>query len=325
MADSSLLKDAIEAARQGEQVRALELLARVLQIDPGNETAWLWMSSVVQTDEARSFCLRSALAVNSNNTAAKAGLALLEEQTRPVRSRLDLWTQAASQVRPLPAPWLNRHQLEGALLMGLGLVALLIAVGLFVARPPARLAANWTVRALPTGTPLPLPSANIQATASPTPLPTPTPAPIPPPGRLSIPDLNLDEPIAIVPLRQGKWDISELEEQVGWLDATGRMPGDDIAMTFIGHVTVSAFRNGPFAGLRTLRPGAEIIYNWNGVNYVYAVDDVTVVSPQEVDQLFVHDGRMLLLVTCSSWSYVAQNYAKRSITRAVLVKEEPAS
>jgi len=132
----------------------------------------------------------------------------------------------------------------------------------------------------------------------------------------------LDEQVVTVPLEGNVWDISGLGDQVGWLTTTGRMPGDDLAMVFVSHVTLSALRNGPFARLWTLEPGSTVVYSSDGADYVYAVSETVVVSPQEIERLYVPDGRTLLLVTCSIWSWDGDGFAQRVITRAQLATEE---
>jgi len=77
IARKSLLEEAIAATRRGERAKARELLTRVLRYDQKNEEAWLWMSSVVESDRERIFCLNSVLKLNSNSQTAKRGLALL--------------------------------------------------------------------------------------------------------------------------------------------------------------------------------------------------------------------------------------------------------
>jgi tetratricopeptide (TPR) repeat protein len=88
VARKSLLEDAIAAARRGERAKAREQLTRVLRYDQKNEEAWLWMSSVVESDRERIFCLNSVLKLNPNNKTAKRGLALLG--ALPPEMRADL-------------------------------------------------------------------------------------------------------------------------------------------------------------------------------------------------------------------------------------------
>jgi LPXTG-site transpeptidase (sortase) family protein len=141
-------------------------------------------------------------------------------------------------------------------------------------------------------------------------------------ARLLIPELGVDAPITTVPLAEGQWDISRLDAEVGWLERTGERPGADLAMAFIGHVTLSAVERGPFADLWTLKPTAQLIYRAGGMDYLYAILDVFNVKPQDVDRLFVPDGQRLLLVTCANWNYLTETYNARLVAEAVLVKTQ---
>jgi LPXTG-site transpeptidase (sortase) family protein len=146
----------------------------------------------------------------------------------------------------------------------------------------------------------------------------------PEPGqpRLRIPSLRVDAAIRRVPLVDGQWDISRLSAQVGWLESTGEQPGGDLAVALIGHVTLTALERGPFADLWTLQPLDEIIYTHAGRNYIYAVSEVSKVAPDEVDALYRPGGDHLLLVTCANWDYLAEEYDRRLLVDAVLVRTE---
>jgi len=89
------LAQGIAAARAGDRQAARRLLAEAAQIDPGSELAWLWLSSVLDTIQGRSYCLQKALEINPANELARRGLRALEEtgatralvvQTAPERS-----------------------------------------------------------------------------------------------------------------------------------------------------------------------------------------------------------------------------------------------
>ena len=69
-----LLQRGIAAAQANRPDIAREALQRAVQLDPRNETAWLWLSSVARNDKERIFCLRQLLNVNPNNEHAIAGL-----------------------------------------------------------------------------------------------------------------------------------------------------------------------------------------------------------------------------------------------------------
>ena len=48
-------------AQQNEQAR--QLLQNAIRLDPSNETAWLWLSSVAKDNRERAFCLRQIQSV----------------------------------------------------------------------------------------------------------------------------------------------------------------------------------------------------------------------------------------------------------------------
>jgi hypothetical protein len=53
----------------------------VLDYEPRNETAWVWLSYVVDTFEDRQICLENVLTINPNNKYAQRGLNQLRELT----------------------------------------------------------------------------------------------------------------------------------------------------------------------------------------------------------------------------------------------------
>ena len=78
MDESTLLKQAVAAARAGRKAEARQLLEHILQANPRHEQAWLWMGAVVETDAERVECLQQVLAINPDNAAAREGLAQLQ-------------------------------------------------------------------------------------------------------------------------------------------------------------------------------------------------------------------------------------------------------
>lgn len=183
-----------------------------------------------------------------------------------------------------------------------------------------------------TGLPAPdTPVPTVDATAPP---PTaavalstpPTEATPPPdaPGVLIIPSLAVTQTVTLVPVVDGRWDISQLGSQIGRLQTTGAHPGDAYAMTFTGHVTRPWPEiAGPFADLVFLERGEEVIYRWQGIDYVYQVSRIFRADPRAVDLLYVPDGDSIVLVTCSGWDFVGREYAERLVTRATLVEKRP--
>ena len=55
------LLQGIEAAKAKQQDKARQLFQNALRLDPQNETAWLWMSSVARDNRERLFCLQNLL------------------------------------------------------------------------------------------------------------------------------------------------------------------------------------------------------------------------------------------------------------------------
>jgi hypothetical protein len=95
------LELAITAIRSNRKEEGRQLLNLLIQENPNNEMAWLWMSSVVNTDEQRARCLYHVLAINPDNQVARRGLQLLGivvSDSRPVKVPRD------SQPIKIPTP-----------------------------------------------------------------------------------------------------------------------------------------------------------------------------------------------------------------------------
>jgi hypothetical protein len=86
------LRQGIAAAKAGDVQRAYDLLLKVVEVDEYNEQAWLWLSSVVESDQDREVCLENVLAINPDNKLAKVGLVHLREKApgRPAPSEPEL-------------------------------------------------------------------------------------------------------------------------------------------------------------------------------------------------------------------------------------------
>ena len=76
----SLLREGQEAARRGDNATARSFLSQVVEHDPDNEVAWLWLSGVVEDVEEQQICLENVLVINPDNTKARKGLEYLQSQ-----------------------------------------------------------------------------------------------------------------------------------------------------------------------------------------------------------------------------------------------------
>ena len=70
----TFLKAGIVAARAGNKVEMRSMLRQATELDPGNESAWLWRANCADTPDESLDCLRKALALNPNSPIARAGL-----------------------------------------------------------------------------------------------------------------------------------------------------------------------------------------------------------------------------------------------------------
>jgi tetratricopeptide (TPR) repeat protein len=71
---NDLLSQAKTALKDGRKVEARRLLVQLIQQEPRNETAWLWLSGAVDRAEDRRRCLEQILIINPGNELAKRGL-----------------------------------------------------------------------------------------------------------------------------------------------------------------------------------------------------------------------------------------------------------
>jgi hypothetical protein len=77
---NALVKQAVEAYKAQDKVRAKDLLLKAVDIDAKNEQAWMWMSAVVDSLEEQQVCLENALRLNPNNDRAKKGLEVVAQK-----------------------------------------------------------------------------------------------------------------------------------------------------------------------------------------------------------------------------------------------------
>jgi tetratricopeptide (TPR) repeat protein len=71
-----MFTEAVAAARSGDRARARELFTRLLRSDSSNSDYWIWMSSVVESERERIYCLESAPKLDPKNRAAQRGLVI---------------------------------------------------------------------------------------------------------------------------------------------------------------------------------------------------------------------------------------------------------
>ena len=76
-----LLAQGQDAARKGDKPAARSLLTQVVERDPHNELAWMWLSGVVEEPEEQQICLENVLVINPHNDKARRGLDFVSSKT----------------------------------------------------------------------------------------------------------------------------------------------------------------------------------------------------------------------------------------------------
>lgn len=85
MNPSDLLQQAIQAARNGDELVARDFFLDVVNIDPENEVAWIWLSGLFDPLEERISACERVLFINPNNYKIRSYLDELQEEQKKIR------------------------------------------------------------------------------------------------------------------------------------------------------------------------------------------------------------------------------------------------
>src|SRR5512138_3913239 len=81
MASSTeVLQKAIQAARAGRRIEARDLLLELVEMEPHNEMAWMWLSGLVDSLEDRIIACENVLTINPGNEKVRSYLTGLQRQ-----------------------------------------------------------------------------------------------------------------------------------------------------------------------------------------------------------------------------------------------------
>ena len=127
---------------------------------------------------------------------------------------------------------------------------------------------------------------------------------------LEIPALGVRIPIVGVPETAQGWNVDWLWEQAGWLQGTA-FPTWTGNSVLTSHVYLPNGLPGPFVDLKTLRWGDEIIIHAYGFRYVYQVQAVRYVLPNNTSVLDHKDQSTLTLLTCAGYDEPKDSYRYR--------------
>ena len=137
---------------------------------------------------------------------------------------------------------------------------------------------------------------------------------------LEIPKLGVQMAIVGVPQADGKWDVSWLGNDAGWLNGSAfpTWAGNSV---LTGHVWNADNTAGPFAYLNQLWYGDKVIVHAWGGQYVYEVRSVQQVGPGSTAAMMKHEELpWVTLVTCRGYDEASNSYKYRVLVRAVLVE-----
>ena len=138
MAQEKMYKAALEAIDQGQTARARDLFTRLLRSDSSKAEYWLWMSTLVDSDQERIYCLESALRVDPDNEAAKRGLIILGarqagDDVTPVPPIRRHWEKEVEEEVDKPPKSPIKFGLDNRILrLAIGMVAGFIIIGLII-------------------------------------------------------------------------------------------------------------------------------------------------------------------------------------------------
>jgi Tfp pilus assembly protein PilF len=122
-----LFKAGKNAARAGKHDQAHELFRKAIEIDPYHEQIWLWLASVVETDDDRRVCFENVLELDPANATARRQLNRLE--TRALEDALQTRMQ-----RRMPdiKPQISEYQQQQQTMYSRYLVATLMLIAVLV-------------------------------------------------------------------------------------------------------------------------------------------------------------------------------------------------
>jgi tetratricopeptide (TPR) repeat protein len=80
MNSSEVLREAIQAARAGRRLEARDLLIELVEVEPRNEMAWMWLSGLVDSPEDQIIACENVLTINPVNEKVRAHLAGLRQR-----------------------------------------------------------------------------------------------------------------------------------------------------------------------------------------------------------------------------------------------------
>jgi LPXTG-site transpeptidase (sortase) family protein len=139
---------------------------------------------------------------------------------------------------------------------------------------------------------------------------------------LEIPVLKVNSPIVGVESKKGNWDVSWLQNQVGWLNGTAypTWKGNSV---LTAHVVGADGKPAVFSKLKALGVGEYIFVYNSGYRYTYKVVSNALVQPDDASVMKHEEKSILTLITCDTYDEKTGTYLRRVVVRAALVDVRP--
>jgi hypothetical protein len=137
--ENTMLREAMDALRQGDRVRARDLLTRLLKTDQKNPKYWLWLSAAVDSQKEQIYCLQMVLQADPQNSAAKRGLILMgalppDDSVPPFPlNRPRFWEEKLIHSQE-PKEKISRWDRPAVRILSLLVIAVVIIGGLFLGK-----------------------------------------------------------------------------------------------------------------------------------------------------------------------------------------------
>src|SRR3990172_6125619 len=100
MDSTEILRQALQAARNGRELTARDLFRDVVRLDPNNEVAWMWLSGLLDPLEDRILACERVLSINPENQKIQVYYEkLLHERLGERQEKVNELNEKVGQVR----------------------------------------------------------------------------------------------------------------------------------------------------------------------------------------------------------------------------------
>lgn len=189
------LQRAIELIKSGKRSQGGRLLSEILKKDPRNMNAWLWLSSCVDSNEKKIYCLKKALEIDPNHEVARVALSKIQTQVKepsekeilgvdPQLTKLKIASQTKTELSSKQAADKGTISKTVSLLLiaivTISVICIIVLAGIFVTIPRISSAGNppqsQQISSSKQPTTKPLPTVTLPPTLTPQPVILPGPA-----------------------------------------------------------------------------------------------------------------------------------------------------